>query len=92
MGLPRFVERSLLGWRPAGGAPGGFGLRRFRIQVGEDLLDDVGIFETLGDDPHCPVAGRAGLDIDAKDLLEALRPAHRGAAYSGVRYRRKKNS
>jgi hypothetical protein len=59
--------------------------------VGEDLLDDVGIFDT-GDDPHCPVAGRAGLDIDAKDLLEALRPGHCGAAYSGIRYRRKKTA
>ena len=37
---PRLVEQPPLRWRPAGRPPGGFGLRRFRIQVGEDLLDD----------------------------------------------------
>lgn len=33
-------------------------LRRFHIQVGKDILDDVGILDT-GDDAHRPAAGRA---------------------------------
>jgi hypothetical protein len=35
-----------------------------------------------GDDSHRPAAGRAGLDIDAEDPPEALRPGHRGTALS----------
>ena len=35
-------------------------------------------------------AGRAGLDIDPEHPLEALRPSHRGLAYSGVRYQQRK--
>jgi hypothetical protein len=34
-----------------GGPPSGLRLRRFRLRVGGDLLDDVGIPDT-GDDPH----------------------------------------
>lgn len=30
---------------------------------------------------HRVVAGRTGLDVDPKDLLEALRPGHRGTAF-----------
>ena len=30
----------------------------------------------------CTAAGRAGLDIDRKDPLEALCPSHRGAAFN----------
>jgi len=56
-------------------------LSRFRIQVGEDLLDGVRILDAFRDDPHRPTAGRAGLDIDPEDPLEALRPTHRGAAF-----------
>jgi len=49
----------------------------FHIQVGEDLLVDVGILDAR-DHPHRPAAGWAG--FDAEDALKALRPAHRGLA------------
>ncbi len=57
------------------------------MQVGEDLLDDVGALEAR-DGLHRPAAGRAGLDITPEEPLEALRPSHRGAGYLSVRYRR----
>ena len=37
--------------RPARRPPRGFGIRRFRLQMGEDLLDDLGILDA-GDDSH----------------------------------------
>jgi len=70
---PRLVEQPPLRRRPARWPPGRFGLGRFRIKVGEDLLDDVGIFDAR-DDPHRPAAGRTGLDVDPENPLEALRP------------------
>jgi hypothetical protein len=44
-----------------GRPPGDFGLSPFRIQVGEDLLDDI---EGLNarNHPHRTAAGQAGLD------------------------------
>ena len=77
---PRLVEQPPLRRRPARWPPGRFGLGRFRIKVGEDLLDDVGIFDAR-DDPHRPAAGRTGLDVDPENPLEALRPGHRGTAF-----------
>jgi len=79
------VEQTRLGRRPARRPPGAFGLRRFRIQVGEDLLDDVGVLNAR-DDPHRTTAGRAGLYVDAEHPLQPLRPGHRGAGYPSVRY------
>ena len=76
---PRLVEQAPRGRRPARRPPRGLGLSPFRIQVGEDLGDDVGIFDT-GNDTHCSGTDRAGLDVDPEDSLEALRPGHRGAA------------
>jgi hypothetical protein len=51
-------------------------LSRFRIQMGEDLLDDLGILDARND-PHCPAAGRTSLDVDAEGPFQALRPGHR---------------
>jgi hypothetical protein len=42
------------------------GLSRFRIQVGEDLLDHHRILDA-GEDSHCPTASRAGRDVDPED-------------------------
>ena len=74
------VEQTRLRWRPARRPPRTFGLSHLRIQVCEDLIDDVGILDA-GDDPHRPAAGRAGLDVDPEHPLEALRPGHRGTAF-----------
>jgi hypothetical protein len=70
-------------------APSGLGLH-FRIQVGEGLRDDVGVFDT-GNDSRCSGADRAGLDVDTEDPLEALRQGHCGAGYPSVRYWRVSN-
>ena len=43
------------------------------MEVGEDLPDHLG-FVDAGDDPHCRAAGSAGLHVDAKKPLQALRP------------------
>jgi hypothetical protein len=85
-----FVEQACVRWRPARRPPRGFGLSRLRIQVCEDLLDDVGILDA-GDDPHRPTAGRKGLDIDPEHPLEALRRGHRGAAFGLRRLLRIRN-
>jgi len=50
------------------------------VQVGEDLVDDHGIFDT-GDDSERTGALRANLDIDIEDTLQPLRPGHRGPAF-----------
>ena len=44
--------------------------------MSENLLDHSRVFDALGDDPQCPAAGRAGLDVDAKYTLLPLRPSH----------------
>jgi len=92
-GSSRLIEQPPLGRRPAWRPPrgfGGFGLTPFPIQVGEDLLDHHRVLDA-GEDSHCPAAGRAGRDIDAKDPLEtfaqviaARRSA--GVAASGSRF------
>ena len=69
-----------MGRRPARRAPRGLGLGRFRIHVGEDLIDYLGIFDAR-DDSHRSATGRAGLDIDREDPFQALRPYHRGKAF-----------
>ena len=48
--------------------------------MGEDLLDDICILDAR-DGPHCTAAGRAALDVDPENPLQALRPGHRGAAF-----------
>ena len=60
--------------RPARRPPGGSGLSPFRFQVGEDLLDDIGVLNAR-DDSHRPAAGRAGLDVDTEHPFQALRTA-----------------
>jgi len=46
--------------------------------MGKNLLDHHWIFDT-GDDPDCAAAAPAGLDVDAEDPFQALRPeARRG--------------
>ena len=80
MGHPLLVKQPPLGRRPARRPPRGLGLSCFRIQVGEDLLDDLGILDARND-PHCSAADRTGLDVDAENPLEALRPSHRGATF-----------
>ena len=57
---------------PAGRQPNGWGLDGFRIQVDEDLLDHCRV-PNAGDDPHCPAAGRARLDVNAGDPFQVLR-------------------
>jgi hypothetical protein len=47
------------------------GAAPFRIQVGENLLDDDRILDAR-DDLHRSAAGRARSDVDPKDPLEAL--------------------
>ena len=46
-------------------------LTRFRIQVGEDLPDDLRLLNE-GDDPHCPAAGPAYPDVHVENTLQAL--------------------
>ena len=41
----------------------------FRIEVGEDLLDHLGVLDA-GDDPQRPATGRASLDVDTENPLE----------------------
>lgn len=76
----RLVEQPALWRRSAQWPPGAFRLWRFRTQVGEDLLDDVGILDER-DDPHRPAGGRADLDVDPEHRFQALRPSHRGTAF-----------
>lgn len=83
MGSPRLVEQPSLWWRSAQRPPHGFGLRRFRTQVGEDLLEDHRAFDAR-DHSHRTAAGRADLDVAPEDPLEALRSGHHGAAYPDV--------
>jgi hypothetical protein len=68
----RSIEPSALArrreWRPRCG----FELSRFRIQLGDDLLDHHRLFETC-DDLHCTAAGQARLNVDVKDGLQPLR-------------------
>jgi hypothetical protein len=69
-----------LRWRSACQPPGGSWPSHFRIEVIEDLLDDIGILDAR-DDPHRSAASRTGLDVDPENPLGALRPAHRGPAF-----------
>ncbi len=48
----------------------------------EDALDDSGIFDA-GDDLHRTATYLAGFNVDVEHALEALRPAHGGAALDG---------
>jgi len=52
------------------------------LQMYENLVNDHWIFNA-GDDPHCPAACAASLDVDTEDSLEALRPGHCGPAFGG---------
>ena len=54
------VQRALLRWSPSFGEAVGIEAGRFLVQVVEDLLDDLGIFNT-GDDTEHPAAGISGL-------------------------------
>jgi hypothetical protein len=54
VGLCRRIEQSPLRWRTSPRPPGGIGLRHFGIQVGEDLLDDLGVLDARDE-----VQGRA---------------------------------
>ena len=47
-----------------------------------DLLDHHRVFNA-GDNPDGSAAGPTGLDVNAKNPLEALCPAHRGPALGG---------
>jgi len=59
--------------RPSGRPlPGSFCRGAFLIEVGEELLDHHRVRDT-GDHLDRPAAGPAGLDVDAKYLLQALR-------------------
>ncbi len=57
------------------------------LEVGEDGANGLGVFDA-GDDPHRAAAVGAGGDVDGKDPLEPLRPAHRTALRSGCAARR----
>lgn len=43
-------------------------------------MDHHRVFDA-GDDPQRPATGRAGLDVDAKDAFEPLRPSHRCSTF-----------
>jgi len=73
------TPRAPPGGCPARRRPGGLTCSRFRVEVGEDLLDHHRILDA-GDDAHRPAAGRAGLDVDLEHALEALCPSHRSPA------------
>jgi len=64
---------------PARRRPGSLTCSRFRIGVGEDLLDHRRVLDA-GDDAHRPAAHRAGFDVNAEHALEALCPSHRRPA------------
>jgi hypothetical protein len=49
------------------------------LEVRQDLRDDFGLLDA-GNDPELPTTAGAGVDLDAKDALQALRPAHRHVA------------
>nr|WP_232092446.1 hypothetical protein [Stenotrophomonas maltophilia] len=53
------------------------------LEVGEDGADGFGFLDA-GDDPHRAAAVGAGGDVDGKDPLEPLRPAHRTALLLGA--------
>ncbi len=53
------------------------------LEVGEDGANGLGVFDA-GDDPHRAAAVGAGGDVDGKDPLEPLRPAHRTALLLGA--------
>ncbi len=67
------------GRRPARRQPRCVHRARFAGEVREDRLDHYRIFDAR-DDAHGAAAARAGLDVDAEHALQALCPAHRGAA------------
>jgi len=69
-----------LRWRSACQPPGGSWPSHFRIEVIEDLLDDIEILDARND-PHRSAASRTGLDVDPENPLLVLRPAHRGMAF-----------
>jgi hypothetical protein len=54
----------------------------FLREVGEYLMDDVGVVDS-GDDLHRALAVGAGLDVDVEYALQALRPGHGGAGFGG---------
>ena len=60
--------------------------RAVLLEVGEDGADgaDGGGFLDAGDDPYRAAAVGAGGDVDGKDPLEPLRPAHRTALLLGA--------
>ena len=49
-------------------------MHRLRTK-GWNLLDHRWVFDA-GDDPQRPAAGRTGLDVDAEDAFQPLRPSH----------------
>ncbi|EGC93683.1 hypothetical protein ECD227_4109 (plasmid) [Escherichia fergusonii ECD227] len=53
------------------------------LEVGEDGANGLGVFDA-GDDPHRAAAVGTGGDVDGKDPLEPLRPAHRTALLLGA--------
>ena len=53
------------------------------LEVGEDGADGGGFLDA-GDDPYRAAAVGAGGDVDGKDPLEPLRPAHRTALLLGA--------
>ncbi len=57
--------------------------RAVLLEVGEDGADGGGFLDA-GDDPHGATAVDAGGDVDGKDPLEPLRPAHRTALLLGA--------
>ena len=46
----------------------------------EDAADDLRVFDA-GDDLHRAATVLAGLDLDAEDAFEELRPTHRGVRW-----------
>ena len=65
---------------PVRGRPGSLTCSRFRVEVGEDLLDHGRILDA-GDDAHRPAAHSASHDVDVEHALEALRPSVRRPAF-----------
>ena len=41
--------------------------------MGEDLIDHHRMFDALGNNPHRPTTGPAGLDVDPEGPFQALR-------------------
>lgn len=54
------------------------------VAIDEDFLDDVRILDKR-DDPHHPAAGRAGLEVDAKDQFPGAGFGRPAAARSNPR-------